>query len=205
MSSTAVLEKKNLPTSRGRKNGTPAHVATETYYEKYRQREDGWKYELVDGRIEKSEKTTNLSQHFISNNLHDCFFSLKMSGKADGSFTAELDNELWKDHVRIPDLCYLNQQQVVQAFKGGHPVAEFVIEIVSPSDKSEKYKEKIRDYFKAGVKVIWMIYPKVKQVDIYVKDSPHFTTCEGDMICSAAPVLPGFAISVNDIFREPEL
>mgnify|MGYP001567914246 CR=1 FL=1 len=181
-----------------------AHVSMETYYEKYRHREDGWKYELVDGRIEKFEKTMKLNQHYIANNLHDLFYSLKMNGKVEGSFTAEVDNELWKDHVRIPDMCYLNQAQVLDAYNGGHPIAEFVIEVVSPSDKMEKYKEKIRDYFKAGVKVIWMIYPKVKEVDVYVKGSSQMTICEGEMICSAAPALPEFAISVNDIFKKPE-
>ena len=180
-------------------------ISTEAFYRKYGQREDGYKYELVNGRIEKFKKTMNDSQAYIAENLNFFFYSLKVSGKIQGSFQTEKDNELWKDHVRIPDMCYLNGQQLVDAYEGKHPVAEFVIEVVSPTDKAYKYSEKIEDYFKAGVKVVWMIYPNTKQVQVYLHDSPNVTICKGELVCSAAPVLPEFALSANDIFKKPTM
>jgi len=157
MSSTAAIEKKA-----GKNNQHRKKITTDFYYEEYRHREDGLKYELVDGKIETSEKTTNDSQLYIAENLTFLFYNLKVQGKVQGTFQAEKDTELWKNHVRIPDMCYLSQRQIVEAYEGKHPVAEFVIEVVSPTDKAEKYAGKIEDYFKAGVKVIWMIYPKAK-------------------------------------------
>jgi Uma2 family endonuclease len=200
MTTAAILEK--TTTGKGHEGG-PALISTEAFYRKYGQREDGFKYELVNGRIEKFKKTMNDSQLFISTNLHRFFFSLWANGKVQGVFQAEKDNELWKDHVRIPDMCYLNEQQLVEAYEGKHPVAEFVVEVVSPTDKAYKYSEKIEDYFKAGVKVVWMIYPNTKQVQVHLHNSTNVTYCKGEMICSAAPVLPEFAISVNDIFKKP--
>ncbi len=77
-----------------------------------------------------------------------------------------------------------------------------MIEVVSPSDKAEKYALKRKDYFKAGVKVLWLIYPKGEEVHVYY-DATHSLVCEGDAICSAAPVLPEFALAAKDIFKKP--
>ena len=200
MSATAATEKK---AEKGRQ--PKRKISTETYYEEYRHREDGRKYELVDGQIETTEKTMNDTQLYIADNLTRFFYRLFYEGKVTGTFQAEKDTELWQNHVRIPDLCYLNQHQLVEAYEGKHPVAEFVIEVVSPTDKAEKYAGKIDDYFKAGVKVVWMIYPKAKQIQVHLHDSTQVTICKEDMACSAAPVLPEFAITVNEIFKKPEL
>ncbi|MBK8566215.1 MAG: Uma2 family endonuclease [Saprospiraceae bacterium] len=200
MTTAAILEK--IPTSKGHEGG-PALISTEAFYRRYGQREDGFKYELVNGRIENSEKNMDDSQLHIAANLSLFFYSLKLERKSGGTFLANKYNVLWKDHVRKPDMCYLNQQQLVEAYEGKHPVAEFVVEVVSPTDKAYKYSEKIEDYFKAGVKVVWMIYPNTKQVQVHLHNSTNVTYCKGEMICSAAPVLPEFAISVNDIFKKP--
>ena len=201
MTTKAVLEKKQTR----KRNGEPVPISTETYYEEYRDREDNFKYELVDGRIEKYEKTMNDNHLYISFNLHHFFSSLLAAGKVQGTFQAEKDTELWKNHVRIPDMCYLSMRQVLEAYEGKHPVAEFVIEVVSPTDKALKYSEKIEDYFKAGVKVVWMIYPNTKQVLVHVHNSSNVTSCKGETICSAAPVLPEFALTANEVFKKPTL
>ena len=200
MSSTAVIEKKA-----GKSNQHRKKITTEIYYEEYRHREDGLKYELVDGQIETSGKTMNDSQLYIADNLTRFFYRLFYEGKVTGTFHAKKDTERWKNHVRIPGMCYLNQRQIVEAYEGKHPLAEFVIKVVSPTDKAEKYAGKIDDYFKAGVKVVWMIYPMVKQIQVHLHDSPQVTVCKGDMICSATPVLPEFELSVNEVFKKPEL
>ncbi|MCC6723131.1 MAG: Uma2 family endonuclease, partial [Saprospiraceae bacterium] len=54
MTTAAILEK--TTTGKGHEGG-PALISTEAFYRKYGQREDGYKYELVNGRIEKFKKT----------------------------------------------------------------------------------------------------------------------------------------------------
>jgi hypothetical protein len=52
------------------------------------------------------------------------------------------------------------------------------------------------------VKVLWHIFPHNKTVGVY-----HSTwkseTFSGDQFCSAEPVVAGFRMTVNDIFRQP--
>ena len=74
------------------------------------------------------------------------------------------------------------------------------VEILSPNDTIEDIHDKINDYLKAGVKVIWIIDPYLRTVEIFrpgegpilVNDRQELT---GD------PELPGFRIAVAKLFE----
>jgi len=53
------------------------------------------------------------------------------------------------------------------------------------------------------VQVIWHLYPELEEVHIY--HGKQVTICSGDDLCSAAPVLPAFELSVAAIFQKPEV
>ena len=72
---------------------------------------------------------------------------------------------------------------------------------VSSNDQLNIVEDKIIEYFKAGVKVIWNILPKQKTVYIYTSRT-NVKICIENEICSAEPVLNGFEIAVNNIFEE---
>lgn len=78
-------------------------------------------------------------------------------------------------------------------------VCSFVAEVISKNDQINEVEEKLQEYFDNGVQVVWVIFPKLKQVKVYhsIRD---ITVCFGDDVCSAAPVLPDFQITVNEIF-----
>jgi hypothetical protein len=66
--------------------------------------------------------------------------------------------------------------------------------------------DKMGDYRNAGVKVVWHIFTIKNEVHVYAGENlTYLTVCKGDMVCSAAPVLSQFALSVNDIFKMPQL
>ena len=73
------------------------------------------------------------------------------------------------------------------------------IEIISPTDNYLKVNKKLREYFKAGVKVVWQIVPEEQTVYVYTSPT-KVTICEGDTVCSAAPVVTDFTIPAKDIF-----
>jgi Uma2 family endonuclease len=103
--------------------------------------------------------------------------------------------------MRRPDIAYLTKEQIQLGRKGKDVIPEFVIEIISETDQFYKIEEKITEYFKAGVKVIWNIVPEHKLVYIYTSRKT-VKICSDNDICSADPVLPDFTIAVNDIFTE---
>lgn len=204
MTTTAIQSKSTLETSNSlsvKKKEKTSYVSKEIYLSQYQSREDGFKYEWIDGIIEKTPKTMTNGQAHIAHNLTEFFYRLSFEGKVSGSFQNQNNAHLKDKQIRIPDMCYFNQQQAVEAANGGHPIAEFMLEVVSPTDNMYSYAQKMVDYKKAGVKVVWLIFPNVEQVHIYTGKT--MMVCQDDDICSASPTLPLFKISVKDIFKKP--
>ena len=85
--------------------------------------------------------------------------------------------------------------------KSINQVPEFVIEIISTTDEMNRVYTKMRNYRAAKVPVVWHIFPELQEVHIYHGLKMHI--CVGDMMCSAAPVLPDFNIALSDIFKAP--
>ena len=55
------------------------------------------------------------------------------------------------------------------------------------------------DYRRAGVKVIWHIFPKQQEIHVY--HGKKMTVCTGDDLCSAEPVVEGFVVAVKEVFK----
>jgi Uma2 family endonuclease len=158
--------------------------------------EDGFKYEWNDGEIIKFIGM-NKTQVFIYEALNQRFIE-KGLWKL-GTFISEYDVQLTGIQMRLPDIAFLSKEQIGLTKQGEDQIHEFVIEVISGNDKANKVEEKTVEYFKAGVKVLWLIYPDNKTVQVYTS-LKNAQICYDDDICSASPVLPDFEISVNDIF-----
>ncbi|WP_435353304.1 Uma2 family endonuclease [Emticicia sp. SJ17W-69] len=159
---------------------------------------DGFKYEWNDGELIKFDGM-NKKQVYIYNVLNKLFS--KKGYIEIGSLVSEYDVKLTGIQMRRPDIAYLTDEQILQGRKGEDVIPEFVIEIISETDQFYKIEDKITEYFKAGVKVIWNIVPEHRLVYIYTSRKT-VKICSDNDICSAEPVLPDFAIAVNDIFTE---
>ena len=101
--------------------------------------------------------------------------------------------------MRRPDIAYLTKEQILATKQGEDEIPEFVIEVISGNDKANKVEEKAIEYFKSGIKVLWLIYPDNQTVQIYTS-LKQAQICTDDDICSAKPVLEDFEIRVNEIF-----
>jgi Uma2 family endonuclease len=78
-------------------------------------------------------------------------------------------------------------------------VPDLAVEVVSPSNTAEEIADKIDDYFAAGVQRVWVIYPRQRWV--YVYESPtQVRILRGTDELEGDPVLPGFRMSVADLF-----
>lgn len=197
--SSIAEKKRSVPSSTKKRKS--AYISRETYYSEYRNREDGFKYEWLDGVVEKTQKTLTDKQVHIFDNINTRFYTLLFANRIQGSFSSKKDSQVENRQIRVPDMCYLNPQQAYEAAYGGHPISEFMIEVVSPTDKIYDYASKLKDYKAAGVKVVWLIFPHVEQV--YVYEGKTLTIQSGNDICTASPVLPNFEITAADVFQKP--
>lgn len=195
MSTSAA--KKTSPKPRKRKG-----ISWEAFQEKYLTREDGYKYEWLNGIVEKTPYSMDKSQLYILRNLLDFFMKLKFTGKISGQLMPEADLFFQENHRR-PDVCWLADEQIDRLARGEYEVPAFVIEVVSNNDKINKVAHKMQDYRAAKVKAVWHILPDHEEVHVYAGENlEQMSVCSGDKECSAAPALPGFVMPAKDIFRK---
>ncbi len=178
-------------------------VSWQEFESQYLNREDAFKYEWVRGAVVKTPRAMNQYQYYILLNIQRHFTRLKQEQKAQGEFLPEVDTFFLKNAHRRPDMAWFTDEQVARMARRENQIPNFVIEIISDNDIVDNLLDKLKDYHDADVAVIWLISPKLGQVHVYAGGEPAI--CTGAMICSAAPALPGFEMSVNDIFEQPVL
>jgi Uma2 family endonuclease len=159
---------------------------------------DGFKYEWNDGELIKFTGM-NKTQLYIYGLLARLFS--RKGYYENGVLVAEQQVQLSGIQMRIPDIAYFTLDQEKNTKLGVDEIPEFVIEVISGNDNINKVEEKIVEYYKAGVKVVWLIMPDYKAVHVYTSRKNVMICLETD-ICSAKPVLDDFEISVNDIFED---
>jgi Uma2 family endonuclease len=82
-------------------------------------------------------------------------------------------------------------------------IPDLVIEIVSPTDRIDDLMDKIEEYFRAGVRLGWVVYPR--HLKVYTYDSPTSVRIlqVGDDLDGGA-VFPGFRLPLASLFAEVE-
>ena len=79
---------------------------------------------------------------------------------------------------------------------------DLAIEVISPNDLAEELEEKLIDYRKADVPLVWVIYPKCRTVMVYRRDGSISRLFEGDEL-SGEDVVPGFRCKIREILPPP--
>lgn len=80
-------------------------------------------------------------------------------------------------------------------------VPELAVEVVSPTDCAEDLVEKIEEYFRAGVQLAWVVYPRRSIVHVYEALTHVRGLTRADVLDGGA-VLPGFRLPLMTLFQE---
>jgi Uma2 family endonuclease len=158
-------------------------------------------FELVDGTlVEKAMGWQESELMIIIGSLLRNFVADKGLGKvfgSDGMF------RLQPEQIRIPDVAFISKRRF--AGRTLHRGAfwelgcDLAIEIISPSNTRREMERKLADYFAAGVAVVWLVYPQSREVVVYSAPTQS-TKLQGDDVIDGGDLLPGFSISVAQIF-----
>ncbi len=194
MSAATVIS----PTAFEKSQKQPRRISIEKFLEKYRKGKNGYKYEWNNGILEKT-MAMKQNELYISQNLIEFFYQLPP--RPGGLLSQEI--ETWTTDVqwRKPDLAYFTQAQIRLGKDNINNIPPFVIEVISQYDPINTVNDKVIEYFKAGVKVLWHIFPNQKMVYVFTAIK-NITVCTGDDICRADSVILGYNMSVNDIFLQ---
>jgi Uma2 family endonuclease len=109
---------------------------------------------------------------------------------------------LGENTKRAPDLSFIGAERLSRIEPGrdieGAP--DLAIEVLSPSDTATAMRRKVKQYFSAGAKAVWLVYPESREIEIWRSASGPASVLGGDDLLDAPESLPGFSIRVSALF-----
>lgn len=164
---------------------------------------DGDRYELVDGELVERDMSGLSSE-----------VARKLAGRA-GMFADEqgLGHTFGPDcgyqcfpfdpgRVRGPDASFIRADRIsAEELESGHisVAPDLAVEVISPNDQAFELNRKIEEYLRAGVRLVWVIDPLSRTVDVYRPQGSDNRLREHDEL-SGEDVLPGFRCPVRELF-----
>jgi Uma2 family endonuclease len=158
--------------------------------------------ELIDGEIVEKMPTeqhglvqvniaTELRNHTKPRNL--------------GRVTAEPRHQTPDDRYnsRLPDIAFTSKERALPLVTKGavQQMPDLVVEIKSPDDSLKKMREKAAYYLANGARLVWLVLPEKRLVEIYRANGEVDVLTENDTL-DGDDVLPGFQLPIQAIFAE---
>jgi len=121
-----------------------------------------------------------------------------VSSRGLGAVYTESGYRLTPHTVRGPDISFVSNarlQNPDEYFEGGPDLA---VEIVSPGDDASDLHQRIQQYLDAGTAIVWVVYPRSRQIEIHTPDKTIRTLGVEDTL-KAPGLLSGFQLPVRGI------
>jgi len=162
-------------------------------------------YEVIDGRI--VEKSTG---------AYECWLAAVMHGQLAryvdehpiGRAVIEMifDLRLHVARERRPDVAFVSferwaRDRRMPRARSWAVVPELAVEIISLTNTADAVAEKLEEYYKAGVRRVWVVYPGQSKVYAYTSTTEVRVLAPGDEL-DGGDVLPGFRLSLRDLFEK---
>ena len=173
--------------------------------------EDGRMYELVEGRLVRMPGSGGEASHIAGYLLTEINLFLRthklgLATGADGTFDLTQPGDTYETAL-VPDVAFVSAGRVPahtspEFAKAWHLAPDLVAEVVSPSQYRPEMTAKAKRYLDAGVRLVWIIWPRYQQVDVWRPgaDESVATLNMGDTL-DGMDVLPGFTYSLSDLFE----
>lgn len=106
-----------------------------------------------------------------------------------------------------PDASWISQVRwdaLSEADRRGfaHICPDFVVELLSPTDRLSDTMRKMESWLEAGARLAWLIAPASETVFIFAPSLPMQTLQGFDQLASGDPVLPGFKLELRRLRRK---
>jgi Uma2 family endonuclease len=187
-----------------------ASVATQTECtpEELLTMQDGKSYELVDGQL--VDRKMGMESTWVATRVVARLERFCDEHRLGWAFQSDAGYQCFPQEpglVRKPDVSFV----AFGRFPGGvlpkgwsKIPPNLVVEVVSPNETAYEVEDKLDDYERVGVPLIWVINPKTRTVRIHRSDGTvSYLHEDGEL--SGEDVIPGFRCLVREIMppREP--
>jgi Uma2 family endonuclease len=112
---------------------------------------------------------------------------------------------LAEDLVRGPDVAFTSWARLPERRMPQEPVPnlapDLAVEVLSAANTEAEMTRKRREYFAAGVRLVWLIDPDARTVAVYTAPEQVTLLDEGRTL-DGGEVLPGFTLALRELFAE---
>ncbi|MGH7193403.1 MAG: Uma2 family endonuclease, partial [Candidatus Saccharimonadales bacterium] len=108
--------------------------------------------------------------------------------------------------VRIPDVAFASWNEFPEGVTDEpvpHIVPDLAVEVLSEGNTKQEMDRKLSDYFDAGVRLVWLVEPRKKTVEVFSGKDASTLLDENATLCGGE-VLPGFSLALRSLFAKPQ-
>ncbi len=161
------------------------------------------KFELVDGTL--VEKVMGMKEstvaaeiiHLIKSHF-DRTTDLGMVAGADGTV------KFLKGLIRIPDVSFTRWDRLPGGVVPSEPIPnlapDLAVEVLSKGNTKGEMERKLKEYFLAGVELVWFVDPDTRTVRVYTSPDDSTELATSDTL-TGGDVLPGFKLKIAELFK----
>lgn len=159
--------------------------------------------ELVDGTL--VEKAIGYSESALAGAICAALRAFVMPKKLGIVTGADGMLRLFPGLVRGPDVAFVSWRRIPAGRIPSEPIPllapSLAVEVLSKTNTPREMDRKRREYFKAGVELVWIVEPVTRTVDVYNSPTQFTTRHESDTL-DGGEVLSGFTLSLKELFAE---
>ena len=146
------------------------------------------KHVLIGGKL--------FARLFVYNEQHD----LGMVSGPDGGYRLYIDPETGRETVRVPDVAFVSKARLTKKLDDLYDDSpDLAVEIISPSESYAAIRKKLGEYFTYGVRLVWIVYTDEPRIEVFTALNTA-VILDIDGVLDGGEVLPGFTLSVRDLF-----
>jgi Uma2 family endonuclease len=161
--------------------------------------------ELIDGVL--VEKAMGARESLLALALGSFLWAHVRPRKLGVILGADGMLRLEPQQVRIPDVSYISWARVPGGKFPETPIPEIVpdlaVELLSESNTKGEMARKLRDYFLAGVRLVWLIQPKTQTAEAYTAPDEKRRIAKTGTL-DGGTVLPGFSLPLKELFAQAD-
>jgi Uma2 family endonuclease len=164
-------------------------------------------YEIIDG-VKVEMPPMSVDSQFLASRV---IFHLSTFGIAhdlgEGCGEVMFDFPPPINRSRRPDAAFIpysrwRKNSQIPSTRGWDVLPDLCVEVVSPTDFADELMDKIGEYFAAGVRLVWVFFPRHETV--YVYEGPKVVrVLTRDDELDGGIVLPGFRLKLADVLLPP--
>lgn len=157
-------------------------------------------FELIHGKI--VEKLPTEEHGLLVGNVGYALGQYTKQFK-NGRVGLHVDHRMPQDNynLRMPDVSFSNVRRPLIREGCVPHMPALAVDIQLPDVLVEQLREKAVYYLANGSRLVWLIYPAKRLIEVYSPDADVEILLEGDTL-TGGEILPGFTLPVADVFAD---